>query len=173
MSANHRGANKAIPTLEDVTDRYQQVYEQLFTLADTVGAAYADAYQQSRDACTETYQKLAFDVGSLQSKLAEQGPPDWQTMLASATSPDNQAAAAKERTLAIGGDLSELSRTIGLAYLDAGEKAALAAVKAYEKIGAGSPVDVVKTAAPRQASLARQFMEAGTSTARQFAAQTG
>lgn len=161
---NHNGAQApwAMP------NPLQEVYEQLLALADKVGAACTEAYQEIGAAYADAFQQTAVRIGSLQDKLADQEPVDWQALLTPAASPTDQLTTAKDRTLAIGERFREVSRTIGLAYLDAGEKAALAAVKAHEQISAASPVDVVKDSAARRAEMARSVTQASASSIRQL-----
>ena len=64
--------------------------------------------------------------------------------------------------------LDEMARKVALAYLDAGEKAAVAAAKAQEQIGAGSSVEVVKSTAAALAELAHKVTAAGASTLREL-----
>ena len=145
--------------------RGQEIYERLLALADRVGAAYAEAFEQINAAHTEAVQGLAAGVqdplGGIQ--------PDWLSALPSTGAAGERLADAQERATAIGDNLTDTSFEVGLAYLDAVEKAALAAAKCHEQLGALSGVDLVKSTAKARAELIRQVTEAYTAALRDLA----
>jgi hypothetical protein len=162
--ATPNGASTAGPTPMTMA-RGQEIYEQLLALADKVGAAYGEAIEQINAAHTEAVQGLAAGV---QDPLAGI-QPDWLSALPSTGAPDERLADAQERATAIGDNLTDTSFEVGLAYLDAVEKAALAAAKCHEQLGVLSGVDLVKSTAKAHAGLIRQVTQAYTAALRDLA----
>jgi hypothetical protein len=147
---------------------YQEGYEQLLALTDKVGAAYADAYQQISAAYFGAYPPVGLGGWNLQDMIASPERWEWPAMFPSTASSSGQPDTATDRAAAIGDKLSEMCRKIGLAYVDAGEKASLAAAGAHEEIAAANPVPLVKTAAAAHAELVRKLTEASVTTIRQL-----
>ena len=148
----------------------QEIYEQVLALADKVGAAYAEAFQQLNAAYTEAYQNAAPGAGGLADNLAGQQPMDWLNALPSAAAGNDQMGALAERALAISDGVTDMGRKIALAFLEAGQQAILAAVDCQEQLGAASDVELVKSTATAQAELARKVTRAGVNTIREIVA---
>jgi hypothetical protein len=142
----------------------REIYEQLLTLSNQVGAAYLEAYE-----------KTAAGIGDFQEKLAAAGMPDWLDAAAawqSATPADDDIAEplhdAAERALEVSERLMERSKKVTLAYLNVCEVAALAVADLQEDVAAASPIEFVKTVAGARAGLTREVTKACASTARQI-----
>jgi hypothetical protein len=162
--ATPNGASTAGPT-PMTTARGQEIYEKLLALADRVGAAYAEAFEQINAAHTEAVQSFAAGV---QDPLAGI-QPDWLSALPSTGAAEERLADAQARATAIGDNLTDTGFEVGLAYLDAMEKAALAAAKYQEQLGVLSGVDLVKSTAKARAGLLRQVTQAYTAALRDLA----
>jgi hypothetical protein len=148
----------------------QEIYEQVLALADKVGAAYAEAFQQLDAAYTEAYQKAAPGAGGLADKLAGQRPLDWLNAVAPAAAGNDQMGALAERVLAINDGVSDMGRKIALAFLEASQQAILAAADCQEQLGATSYLGLIKATATTQAALARKITRAGFDTIREIVA---
>jgi hypothetical protein len=171
-------ADSPNPMALNMNNRAQEVYEQLLALADKIGAAYVEAYQEIGAAYVEAYQKLALPVGGMQHQRADNqqpGRPGVGAFPTAAPAADRLGGAnadplggANDRARAVADNLTDMGVKIGLACLDANEQATLAAAKAHEEIGATSSVDVVKATAASQAALARKVTQASTSAVREI-----
>jgi hypothetical protein len=148
----------------------QEVYEQLLALADKIGAACVEAYQQIGAAYVDAYQKLTFGIGSLQNKLADHEQPNWYSAFTPSSSPSDRMADAAERTLTAGDNFADMGVKIGLACLDACEQATLAAATCHEQLGAASGSDLLKCTTCARAELARKVTRASAEAFRNIVA---
>jgi hypothetical protein len=148
----------------------EELYEQLLALADKVGAAYAEAYQQLSASYAQAYQKLALGVGNLQGNLASRQPADWLSAIPSGASATDQLAGIADRTFEIGENMTDMGRRIGLAFVAAAEQVTLAAADCQEQLGAASEVELIKATSTTCAELARKVVRAGASTVREMVA---
>jgi hypothetical protein len=146
-----------------MTGRGDQVSEQMLGLADQLGAAFAEAYERISAAYAEAYQKMTLEIGGLQETFADQQGPNWQAAM---ISPNDYLTDAKDWTVGIGENLTDMSVRIGLAYLEAFEQATLVAAKCHEQIAESSHSDFLKSTAAARAELARRIAQAGASTIR-------
>jgi hypothetical protein len=138
--------------------RAKDVYEQLLALADRIGAAYVNAYQ-----------KIALEIGDAQEKLLRAdrsngftGRPTTPGLVAAG----NPLGDASDRAVALSGPMLRMSTQIGRAYVDAHEKAALAAAECREAIAARGTTPIVKTINAARADLLREVAGTYASTAR-------
>jgi hypothetical protein len=158
------------PTRLAIPGGGQEVYEQLLALADKIGAACVEAYQQIGAAYVDAYQNFTFGIGNMQNKLADQGQPNWYSAFMPSNSPSDRMADAAERTLTVGDNLADMSAKIGLACLDACEQATLAAATCHEQLGAASGSDVLKSTTAARAELARKITRASAEAFRNIVA---
>jgi hypothetical protein len=163
-SPNAGDRTRAMPPFG--TNPGQEASEQLLALADRIGGAYAEAYQQLNAAYSAAFQKLAVGMAGLQG-----GAPDPQALSAmmDPSSLTDRLDGAQEHALAIGENLAEMGIEIGLACLRAVEEAALAVANCEERITAATPFDLFKSAAATHAELVRKVTRAGASTIREMA----
>jgi hypothetical protein len=146
------------------SEHARDIYDQLLTLSNQVGAAYLEAYE-----------KTAAGIGDFQDKLAAAGMPDWLDAAAAwqtVTTPTGDIPEplqdAAERALEVSERLMERSKKLTLAYLNACEVAALAVADLQEDVAAASPLEFVKTVAGARAGFTREVTKACTSTAREI-----
>ena len=156
----------AMPTAMD--GHGQELYEQLFALAQTLGEAYTEAAQRIGGAYMEGFQKLAVGAGGLENLPGIGQPSDWGDAMLSPDSVNDQIAAVQDRTLAFGDNLKDMGRKMTVAFLDAGEQAALSAAECLEQIGAASDVELIKTTAAMRADLTRKVTRACAATLREI-----
>jgi hypothetical protein len=154
------------PAQLSTTARAQELYEQLLALADKVGAAYAEAFEQIGGAYTEAYQAIAPGTSTIQDSIAAYQQTDWQGALSLPGATQDKVAEAQERALEIGDQLTDMGLEMGLAYLDAVERASVAAAKCHEQLGALSRLELLTSTAGARAKLIRSVTEACTTTLR-------
>jgi hypothetical protein len=149
----------------------QEIYEQLLSLADRIGAAYVEAYQ-----------KITVGLGEAQDSLFGGSQSEWLRYVpAPLASPGGISPAERlaspargdwadpaERARELSDALLDMSTRIGLAYVNAHEQAALAAADCREALAAGSPSQLVKTIASARADLVREIARTCASTAREM-----
>jgi hypothetical protein len=139
----------------------QEIYEQLLSLADRIGAAYVEAYQ-----------KVTVGIGEAQDSLLGGGwQSGWFGYLPSALAPSGGGAGwmdPAERARELSDALLDMSTRIGLAYVNAHEQAALAAADCREALAAGSSSQLVRTIASARADLVREIARTCASTAREI-----
>jgi hypothetical protein len=181
------GGFQAFPMPLPMDGRGQEVYEQLFTLAQTVGEAYAEAVQRIGGAYMESCQKMAsgggglenmfpggldgmFGAGGMEGMFANPQQVDWGAAMLSPDSVNDQMSAVQDRSLAFGDNLKEMGRKITVAFVDAGEQAALSAAECLEQVGAATDVELVKTTTSSRADLARKVTRACAATMREIVA---
>jgi hypothetical protein len=166
-----RANGMAGPTRLAIPGGGQEVYEQLLALADKLGAACVEAYQQIGAAYADAYQKFTFGIGGLQNKLADQDhPAAWYSAFMPSNSPSDRMADAAERTLSVGDNLTDMGVKIGLACLDACEQATLAAATCHEQLGAASGSDLLRCTTAARAELARKVTRASAEAFRNIVA---
>ena len=143
-------------------DHARDTYEQLLALSDRIGAAYATAYQ-----------KIALGFSDAQDSLMTADRSDLVTdMLSMSTfgahgaTPEGAAKRACEIRDAVVG----MTATIGLAYVDANEKAAIAAADCRAALMPDATTPLVKTIACARADLMREILGACASTAQRMPA---
>jgi hypothetical protein len=158
------------PTRLAIPGGGQEVYEQLLALADKIGAACVEAYQQIGAAYADAYQNFTFGIGSLQNKFADQEQPNWYGTFTPSSSPSDRMAEAAERTLTVGDNFTDMGVKIGLACLDACEQATLAAATCHEQLGAASGSDLLKCTTAARAELARKVTRASAEAFRNILA---
>jgi hypothetical protein len=149
----------AIPT---AADHAREIYQHLLALSTQVSAVYMEAYE-----------KAAADIGDLQQKLAAGGFPlftagsGWQagTPFGDLSEPLQKAA---ERALEMSEKLSDGSKKVTLAYLNACEAAALAVADWQDEICASSPLEVVQTLGGMRAEMTREVTKACATSAREL-----
>jgi hypothetical protein len=162
LGGTSEGASTAGPVPLATMAQSQEMYEQLLALADKVGTAYAEAFEQIGGAYAEAFTKMAPGVPDTFGDFQN---PDWRRAMPSSATQD-PLADAQEYAVAIGEQLGEMSLEVGLAFLDAMQRAALAAAKGHEELGALSQVDLLKSTAKAHAELVRTVAEAGTAALR-------
>lgn len=137
--------------------RAKDVYEQLLAFADRIGAAYVNAYQ-----------KIALEVGDTQEKLlrADRSNGFAEVPSAIGLAAANPLGDATDHALALGGPLFKMSTSIGRAYVDAHEQAALAAAECREALAARGSTPIVKTINAARADLLREVAGTYASTGR-------
>jgi hypothetical protein len=165
-----RANGMAAPTRPAIPGGGQEVYEQLLALADKIGAACVEAYQQIGAAYVDAYQTFTFGIGNLQNRPADQEQPNWYSAFMPWNSPSDRMTDAAERTLAVGDNLADMSAKIGLACLDACEQATLAAATCHEQLGAASGSDLLKCTTAARADLARKITRASAEAFRNIVA---
>jgi hypothetical protein len=134
---------------------------------------------QLSSACMEAYEKAAAGMSDVQRKASAGGMPagipgwfegggPWGT--APTMSPDAAEAlnAAAEHALELGEKLSERSKTLTLACLDACEAAALAVAGWEEDFADACPIELVKTVASMRAAVTREVTKACCGNAREM-----
>ena len=163
-SPNAGDRTRAIPPFR--TNQGQEASEQLRALADKIGGAYANAYQQLNAAYSKAFQKLAVGMAGLQGAVPD--PQALSTMMDPSSMADRRDG-AQERALAAGENLAEMGIEIGLAWLRGAEEAAVAVANCEERITAASPLDLFKSAAATHAELVRKITRAGAGTIREMA----
>jgi hypothetical protein len=148
------------------TNPGHEASEQLLGLADKIGGAYAEAYQQLNAAYSAAFQKLAGGMAGLQG-----GVPDPQAFSAmmDPSSLTDRVDGAREDALAIGENLAEMGIEVGLACLRAVEEAAVALANCQERLTAASPFELFKSVSATHAELVRKVTRAGASTIREIA----
>jgi hypothetical protein len=148
---------------QTAADHAREIYEHLLALSNQVGAVYMEAYE-----------KAAAGIGDLQRQAAAAGLPNlfepgagWQagSPFGDIPEPLHQAA---ERALEMSEKLSERSRKVTLAYLDACEAAALAVADWQEEAASSSPLELFQSLGTMQAELTREATKACASTAREL-----
>ena len=144
-------------------------YEQLLALADTIGAAYADAYRQIGAAYAEACRDVAGRVGGLEG-LADRDQPSWAAAFNPLAFDSDRLAAAEDDALAVGEALTQMTREIGLALVEAAEQATLAAATCHQQVGDAIDVPLLSSVAATRADLARKIVQACASTCRQMMA---
>ena len=144
------------------SNRAQEIYEQLLALADQIGAAFAEANQKIAGACVEASHGLALGVGNWQDNVGD-GPP-WSRGFT--TDLSKSLEGAEDLAGQLTERLAELGTSIGLAYLDAHERAALAAADYHQHLGAVSHVSLLETTTAAGAELMRKIVKAGAGAAR-------
>src|ERR1700739_2851325 len=107
-AAQHNGIGIAAATPFAMPGEGHEVYEQLLALADKIGAACVEAYQQIGAAYVEAYQNLPFGIGSMQNKLADGEQPSWYSAFTPSHGPSDRLADAAERTLTVGDNLTDM-----------------------------------------------------------------
>jgi hypothetical protein len=147
-----------------VTDRAQEIYDQLLTVGKEVAAAYVDAYQ-----------KTAAGIAEYQDKVAEAGwtngfgpEPGGPLRSATATDPTESLRSARTRALEISEKLQEMNKKIMLAYLNASELAGLAVADCQEELTAVGNLELVKTMGGARVSFGREMTKACVSAAREI-----
>jgi hypothetical protein len=167
MSTDHpHSANPPFPPA--FTGAGQENAEQLFALADKIGAALSEASAQLQAAYNEAYQKLAQNPGGVSDGLTRAQ----QTVLRVITDPtsvNGQLEEAQDRAMVVSDGLTELGIEVSLAYLKALEDATLAVAKSQERVAAASQIDLVKATATTGAELLRKVAQAGAGTLREMA----
>jgi hypothetical protein len=153
---------------ETAANHAREIYEHLLALSNQVGGAYVEAYERT-----------AAGIGDLQRKLASAGFPDWfepgsgwqaGTPFGDISEPLEKAAA---RALEMSEKLSERSKEVTLAYLNACEAAALAVADWQEEVAATSPLELMQTVGGMQAALTREMSKASGKAAREMLNQLG
>ena len=145
-------------------------YEQLLALADTIGAAYAEAYRQIGAAYAEACRDVAGRAGSLEQGLADRDRPSWTAAFNPFAFGSDRLAAAEDDALAVGEALTQMTREIGLALVEAAEQATLAAATCHQQVGDVTDVHLLSSVAATRADLARKIVHACGSTCRQIMA---
>jgi hypothetical protein len=148
------------------TNPGQEASEQLLALADKIGGAYAEAYQQLNASYSEAFHKLAVGMAGLQGGLPD---PQALSAMMDPSSLTDRLDGAQEHALAVGENLAEMGIEIGLACLRAVEEATVAVANCQERITAASRFDLFKSAAATHAELVRKVARAGASTIREIA----
>lgn len=145
------------------TARAREIYDQLLTLGNEVGAAYVDAYQ-----------KTAAGIAEFQDRVAKPGwftganaRPAWQPGSAT-TDAGEPLKKARARALEIGEKLQEMHKKIALASLNACELAALAVADCQAEIAATSGLELVETVGSARVGLTRKVTNAYVSAAREI-----
>jgi hypothetical protein len=144
------------------TVRAKETYEQLLALTDRIGGAYVNAYQ-----------KIALGIGDAQDTIVNADRSDWLKDLLSmpaATAGANGSKDAAKRAQQLTDALVGMSTTIGLAYVDAQEKAAIAAAECHEALAPAGATPLVRTIASARADLMREIVGAYASTAQRILA---
>ena len=158
--------NRATPPA--MTPFGRDFYEQLLALADKIGAAYADAYREISDAYAEACRDLAGGVGSLKEGPADRDQPSWAAAFNPLAFDSDRLAAAEDDALAVAESLTQMTREIGLALVEAAEQATLAAATCHQKVGDATDVDLLRSVAATRAELARKIVHACGSTFREL-----
>ena len=146
-----------------VTDRAQEIYDQLLTVGKEVAAAYVDAYQKTAAGIAE-YQAKVSNGGWSGGPSAE---PDGQLWGTTATNAGASLREARARALEISEKLQQMNRKIMLAYLNASELAGLAVADCQEELSAISNLELVKTMGGARVAFKREMTQACASAARQ------
>ena len=148
---------------ETAADHAREIYEHLLALSNEVGAVYLEAYERA-----------AAGIGDLQQKVAATGLPGWfeagsgwqaGAPYGDVSEPLHKAA---ERALDISEKLSQRSKKVTLACLNACEAAAVLVADWQEEVAAASPLELVKTVGEMRAELTREVTKACASTAREL-----
>jgi hypothetical protein len=160
--------NSAMPPA--MTPLGRGFYEQLLALADTIGAAYADAYGQIGAAYAHACRDVAGRVGSLEEGLADRDQPSWATAFNPLAFGSDRLAAADDDALAVGEALTQMARDIGLALVEAAEQATLAAATCDRQVADVIDVPLLSSVAATRADLARKIVHACGSTCRKIMA---
>jgi hypothetical protein len=161
--AEQNGATPAMAPLG------RDLYEQLLALADTIGAACADAYGQISAAYAQACRDVAGRVGGL-GGLADRDQPSWAAAFSPLGFDSDRLAAAEDDALAVGERLTQMTREIGWALVDAAEQGTLAAATCHQHVGDPTDVDLLRSVAATRADLARKIVHAWDSTFRQIMA---
>ena len=148
----------------DSAEHAREIYQHLLALSTEVSAVYMEAYERA-----------TADIGDLHQKLASAGLPGltpgsgWQagTPFGDVAEPLQKAA---ERALEMSEKLSQGSKQVTLASLNACEAAALAVVDWQEELASSSPVDVVQTLGGMHAEVSREVTKACAASARDLLA---
>ena len=130
------GQNSAMPPA--MTPLGRDFYEQLLALADAIGAAYADAYGQIGAAYAQACWDVAGRVGRLEEGLADRDQLSRATAFNPLAFDSDRLAAAEDDALAVGEALTQMTREIGLALVEAAEQATLAAATKPEGRSSGT-----------------------------------
>ena len=148
---------------ETAAQHAREIYSHLFALSNHVSSA-----------CMEAYEKATAGMGDIQRKMTATGMPGWLEAggpwAAGAPSADAAEAlnAAAEQVLELTEKLSERSKKVTLACLEACEAAALAVADWQEELAAASPVDLFKTIGSMRASVTREVTKACCGNAREM-----
>jgi hypothetical protein len=146
-----------------VTDRAQEIYDQLLTVGKEVAAAYVDAYQ-----------KTATGIAEYQDKVAK---VSWSNGLSTGLGAQPRAVTtdggesvwkARKRALDVSERLQEMNKRIMLAYLNACELAALALADCQEELAATSDLELVKMVGGARVAFRREMTKAYMSAAREI-----
>jgi hypothetical protein len=152
--------NGAGPT--DGADPIVEAGERFLEACGSLGDAYAHACQQA-----------ATSVSGLRERLAGSAPAAWPGFVgqgdAVAATPEKLRSAAK-RAAAINEQLIESNKRLGLAYVDAYERAALGLLDAHAQVSASSEVPMLRSASATQAGVARDLTHTYVDVARRLLA---
>jgi hypothetical protein len=148
------------------TNPGHEASEQLLALADKIGGACAEAYQQLNAAYSAAFQKLAVGMAGLQGGVPD---PEALSTMMDPSSLTDRLGGAQEHAQAIGENLAEMGIEIGLACVRAVEEAAVAVANCQERITAASPFELFKSVSATHAELVRKVTRAGASTIREIA----
>jgi hypothetical protein len=167
-TTNPHAANRVRAITSSWPGAGQEAYEQLLALADTIGAACAEASQRLNAAYAGAHQELAHKPGGWQDGLTNAQ----QTMLGAMTDPSSLTSRAEDvqdRVLALADNLAEMGIDVALAYVGALEEATLAVAKCQAQLGAASQSELIKSTTATAAELLRKVAEASAGTVREMA----
>jgi hypothetical protein len=146
MSENN---NRGVTGSDSAVDHAVQAGKRLRDAAGMVGDAYAGAYQQT-----------ILGIADLKDRAAGSTPVDWGKLVLDDHRRKNASAAIKAD------EVAQAGKQIGLAYIDAHERAALVTIELRERLAAATNTDWIKSMARTQAELERDALKAFFSLAR-------
>jgi len=146
----------------------QEMWEHLLALADTVGAASAEAHQKIADAYAGAHQGGGWQAGGLQSLIAGQADsPDLGSFFAASDFAE-RFSSGSEGLLEVCERMTDATVDAVLAYADAHTRAALAVAECHEQLTSIGDLEPLKTIGAARAELLRTVATAGTAALREI-----
>jgi hypothetical protein len=152
-----------------MSDRAQEVYDQLLTVGKEVASAYVEAYQKTAAGIAE-YQDQVTKVGWSNGlgTASGFGTASGTQPTSLTTDAGDTLRTARKRALEISEKLQEMNKRIMLAYLNACELAALAVADCQEELTATSSLELMKTVGGARVAFRREMTKACVSAAREI-----
>jgi hypothetical protein len=113
---------------------------------------------------------VAGRVGSLDAGLAGRDRASWAAAFNPLAVDSDRLAAAEDGALAVGEALTQMTREVGLALVEAAEQATRAAATCHQQVADAIDVPLLSSVAATSADLARKIVDAYGSTCRQIMA---